>query len=115
MAKRKYFQSHKDFIKAHISEKTNSKIALIFSNYCFNCKSGFILFARIARLADINAPAEVLKKEIYKMEDFFKNSGYARNEVAKLKRVLFGEYPDMQQKIRRIKIEHSYIDEKNLK
>lgn len=105
MAKRKYFQSHKDFIKVHISEKTNPKIALMFRNYCFNCISGFILFTRIARLAEINAPAVVLKNDIRKMEDCFKNFGYARNEVARLKKILFDEYPSIQKKIKRVKVE----------
>ncbi len=105
MAKRKYFQSHKDFIKAHISEKTNPRVALMFRNYCFDCTSGFILFTRIARLAEINAPTEVLKNEIHKMEDCFKNSGYARNEVARLKKILFEEYPVIQKKIKRVRVE----------
>lgn len=99
MAK-KYFQTHEDFISKHIGDKTNPRVAKMFRDYCFNCIPGFLLFVKIARLAEINAPALLLKKEIHKMEFNFSNTGFACNEVAKLKKILFDEYPDIKSKIK---------------
>lgn len=104
MAKRKII-SHKDLIK-EITLKTveNIWITKTVEQYGLNCPQGFMIFQKIARLAEINAPAIILKSEIKKMEEIFKKAGFARNEIAKVKKWLFNEYPDIQRKLKKIPV-----------
>lgn len=104
MTKRKII-SHEQIIK-EITLKTvkNIYITKTVEQYGLNFPGGFIVFQKIARLAEINAPGDLLKSEIKKMEDIFRKAGFARNEIAKVKKWLFDEYPDIQRKIKRIPV-----------
>ncbi len=101
---RTYFKTYEDLVKELLGINCNSKVAEAIRNYAWMCPSGFRRFQRTARAAEIKAPGFVLKNELHLMEVRFKEAGFARNEVAKLKRILFAEYPDFQKKIRYAKL-----------
>lgn len=104
MTKRK-LMSHEEMIKEiTLGTVQNIWIKKTVEQYGLNCPGGFRIFQKIARLAEIKAPGNVLKPEIKNMEEKFKNAGFARNEIAKVKKWLFDEYPDIQKKIRRIPV-----------
>jgi hypothetical protein len=101
---RRYFKTYEDLINGLCGKNLSSKVTETICNYAWMCPSGFNRFGRTARLAEIKAPGIVLKNELHLMEERFKEAGFARNEIAKLKRILFTEYPDFQKKIRYVKL-----------
>lgn len=106
MATKKYFCSYEDFLKDHINEKMSPEVAEVFRNYAWQAPHAFLVLKRIDRIAQIGtASGEVLKYNLTDMEEKFKHTGIARNEVAKIKQVLFGKYPSIQKRIKGIPIE----------
>lgn len=103
--KKRTLMSHEKMIEQLVMKTVqNIWIKKTVEQYGLNCPSGFRSFQKIARLAEINAPGHVLKPEIQIMEERFKQAGFARNEIANVKKWLFAEYPGIQRKIKRIPI-----------
>lgn len=105
MATKKYLCSYEDFLKTHINETMSSEIAEVFRNYAWQAPHAFLVLKRIDRIAQIGTVSgKVLKHFLVDMQEKFKRAGIARNEIAKIKQVLFEKYPDIQRKIKRIPV-----------
>ncbi len=101
MDNKKCLFKYDDFLKNHINETMSPEITELFRNYAWQAPHAFLALKRIDRIAQIGtASGEVLKQLLVDMQEKFKRAGIARNEVAKIKQVLFDRYPDIQRKIK---------------
>lgn len=104
MAKKKSFVSHSELIKSFTFTTQNPFVQKTIEQYGWNCPGGFVFFQKVARLTEINAPAIVLKDVIHRMELQFKAHGFSRNEIARVKKWLYDEYPELKKKVSRVKL-----------
>ena len=105
MANKKYLCTYEDFLKTHINKTMSPEIAELFRNYAWQAPHAFLALKRIDRIAEIGtASGEVLKYNLTDMQGKFERAGITRNEIAKIKQVLFDKYPDIQRRIKRIPV-----------
>jgi hypothetical protein len=57
----------------------DEKVKEAFLEYAWQCPVGFIRFARIARLAEVDAPGIILLHEMRRMCDYMAKYNIARN------------------------------------
>ncbi len=77
----------------------SEKIREAYREYYWMSPKGFIRLKRLVRLTEIQAPAIILFHEFDQMVRQMGESNIARNEIFKIKQLLFKEYPLLEKEI----------------